>query len=104
AGAKQKELTLDQHQIRFSFLKLKKSLIMFVCRVGNFQSATNCPDGNQRLFGVNGQDSGIISNSSGWFERSLNLLVQLVGVGNFGQTPDNQLGGKVELLLNRVVL
>ncbi len=103
-GQQKEVLTLNQHQIRLSFLESKQTLIMAISRVRDFQSTVDRPDRGNGFFYIDRENTRIVGDTARSLECSLSFPIQLVAIGYFGQATNNQLGTQIERFLNRVVL
>lgn len=105
-GGKQVKLTVNQAKVRFATFARKQ---FFRSRMTDERQALNTtvnrPNGNlvpsrASLVEFPRQDTAIESDTAKWFELSLRLFVQLVGVSHFGDATNNKLGSQVKLSFN----
>lgn len=97
ARGKEVELTVYQDKVGLAVLMLEKVKLFLSALEGDSQSALSSPDRDSLTVDVPAEDSIIIGNRTVWLKSPLSLLVQLVGVGNFGDTSNNDLSGQIKL-------
>lgn len=97
-------LTVAHNQITFAFRKLKQFALTFSTDKWNmFEPSGNRPNAHGRGGKLEIKDSSVVRNTAVLAEIPLNLLVQLVGVGDLGVQPDDNLRGECELGSNPFV-
>jgi hypothetical protein len=91
AHRKQKEVTLAVNQIRLALSVFKQLPLTLTADVRDFRTTIHRPDVDDCVFRLPSQDSIVVGNRAQWLKSPLNLLVQLVSIGNFGDATDNNL-------------
>ncbi len=95
-----KELVAEQDQVCFAQARLEQRALSFAADQRDAKPTFYRPDRNRRVIHAPRQDAVIVSNAASRFEFAARLLVQLVGIGNFGDDADCHLCGEVELGVN----
>lgn len=95
-GREQIEVAADKGEVAFSLLEGEKPALIVPAHERQAQTAINRPDGDFALVNVPSQDTVIVGNRAVGLERALNLLVEFVGVRDFGIAPDNDLRRQVK--------
>ena len=88
------EVAIDKGEVTFPLLKSQKAALILTAHERQFQPAVNRPDGNLSSVCVPAQDTVIVGNRACRLKRAPGALVQLVGVGHFTDTPNDDLSGK----------
>ncbi len=94
AHGKQKELAFAIDQIRFALTGFKHFLLSFTANVRDRLATANSPDIDELLLSSPCQNAVIKSNRAKRFEFPASMLVQLVSIGNFGNTAHHNLSRK----------
>ncbi len=101
AHGQQVETAPSVNEVGFAHAGFEKLLLMFSAYKGNLLASCDCPDGNRIFFPR--QDTIIKSHRSLRSKPALFSLVELIGVGDFCNTPHDELGGKRVLFPNLFV-
>jgi len=97
ASRQKKKLAFKKAQVTFPLARFEKPALMFTTNEGNFDTAHRCPNRNLALVKLISQNPVVVRNGAKGFESALDLWIQLVGIGHFGDTTDNDLRGQTEL-------
>ena len=103
ASCQKVEIAPKQNQVTLSLLAFEQFPLSIAANKRYLDSAFKRPDRNDRVVKIVTQQPGVISNATGYFERSFGLFVQLVRVGNFGDATHRHLSRQVKLLTNIVI-
>jgi hypothetical protein len=95
-----KELALAINQIGFALAKLQLVKLSLTRFVTDLYPPRCGPDRDKTMLGVPVQDAIIMGNCSMQSEDSGSATVEFIGIGDFGNTTDNDLCGKSGLLSN----
>lgn len=97
------ELSTVEDKVRLTLSVLQQRELLRTTHERNLQAAGCGPDAYDCVIHIPSQDSVVVWDGSVGPERALNLLVDLVGVGNFADQPDEDLSRKAKLCLRFVV-
>ncbi len=104
AGRKQVKLPANETKVALSLLCLEQLCLMFSTLVRHGDTPLNSPNRNHAFFRYKTQDSAIESDRACLLERAFRYFIQLVSVGNFGDTTNGDLRGDTELLSHGVII
>lgn len=93
-GHEQTKLAFDIAQVTFPPLTAQQFKLSLSSQEEDTLTTVHYPDRDFFSLEVAGENSIVKSNGSMWFERAFGLAVNLVGVGDFGKTADNDLSGQ----------
>jgi hypothetical protein len=99
----QEPFFIPVNQISLAFLKSDQFPVMVSANERDFQSPVERPDARETLIHVPRQDAQIVRDRAMFAKLAANLVVNLVGVGNLGVEPDNDLSRKRELIADSPV-
>ncbi len=104
ADRKEVELPLTIHQIGFTATGSQHCYLAFTRHKRNiFETTVNCPDRDTVRVHCPRQQFVIVGNTAVWSKRTPRIPIQLVGIGNFGDTAYRHLCRQVEGGFDRVV-
>jgi len=103
AGRVQVEDPVNEHEVGFSLLGLQKLSLTLPAEIRDLDSPFGRPDGDELLFSPPCEDAGVVGDGSEKLKLALAFIVKLVGIGNFGNAPDNHLGGKGKLFFHGII-
>ena len=97
-------LAVAQNQIALAFRKLKQLALAFTAdKRKMLQPSFDGPKADSRGGELEIKNAGIVGNAAVFAKTALNLLVQLVSIGNLRVKPHNYLRGQIELRSNLFV-
>lgn len=96
ACRQQVEVAAVKGEVTLPLLEGEKAALVVSADERQAQAAINRPDRDFAFINVPAQDAVIVGNRTVGLKRALNLLVQLVGVGDFGVATNNDLRCEVE--------
>jgi hypothetical protein len=101
AGCGQEPLAAMPDQVRLALLRTKLLFLALPGRKWNTLSSTGCPD-THAILGKT-QNAAVLGDGSTPGESALALLIQLVGIRDFGKSTNNHLSAQREPLPCRAV-
>lgn len=93
----------DEHQIALAALMREQRALPFATDERDCLSPVECPDRNQRIGKRKRENAVIVGNRAVWPERALFLVIQLVGIRDFGNTAHRHLRGKAERFAHALI-
>jgi hypothetical protein len=103
AGGEQMELSVDQAQIGLTVSRFKQSALTIAAHKRDRLSPIEGPDRDVCTCEIPREDAIIVGDGCGWPKGALALLIQLVGVCDFGDAANRQLRAKLKRLTYRVI-
>ena len=97
ACGEQIPMSAAKDEITFSALRRQQRALSIAADERDVQPAVDGPDGNRGGTQVVGEDALVKSGRSCGAERALRLLVELVGIGHFGNTANGALRRQAEV-------
>lgn len=95
-------LVANKHQINFAFAEGQKFSLPFTTDESDFLASTECPDTYTVIFDET-ENPTIVGLSGVLTKGSLNFFVELVGISDFGDATDGDLGSQTKPLTGFVV-
>jgi len=97
------EVIFEQDKVRFAPLGFEVFPLSSPTNKGDFQPAVHRPNRNGSGWQIPGQDPVIVGNCAGWPKFSFGSAVQLIGIGDFSDTPNHNLSRQTKPALEVIV-